>query len=81
MLADSLSGAPLPPKHGGPLRLVVPKQLGYKSVKWVERIELSDKIKTGYWEAQRLPRGRSGAGQLSPSGAAPRCQTTPVALR
>ena len=55
MLADSLNGAPLPPKHGGPLRLVVPKQLGYKSVKWVERIELSDKIKTGYWESNGYP--------------------------
>ena len=47
VLADSLNGSPLPPKHGGPLRLVVPKQLGYKNVKWVERIELSDKIVTG----------------------------------
>ena len=59
MLADSLNGEPLPPKHGGPLRLVVPKQLGYKSVKWVERIELSDTVATGYWEAQRLPGGRT----------------------
>ena len=55
VLADSLNGSPLPPKHGGPLRLVVPKQLGYKNVKWVERIELSDKIVTGYWEANGYP--------------------------
>ena len=55
LLADSLNGAQLPPKHGGPLRLVVPKQLGYKNVKWVERIELSDKIRTGYWEANGYP--------------------------
>ena len=55
MLADSLNGAPLPPKHGGPLRLVVPKQLGYKNVKWVERIELTDQIRTGYWEANGYP--------------------------
>jgi DMSO/TMAO reductase YedYZ molybdopterin-dependent catalytic subunit len=55
MLADSLNGQPLPPKHGGPLRLVVPKQLGYKNVKWVERIELSDRIRTGYWEANGYP--------------------------
>jgi DMSO/TMAO reductase YedYZ molybdopterin-dependent catalytic subunit len=55
MLADSLNGAPLPPKHGGPLRLVVPKQLGYKNVKWVERIELSDEIVTGYWESNGYP--------------------------
>jgi DMSO/TMAO reductase YedYZ molybdopterin-dependent catalytic subunit len=55
VLADSLNGTPLPPKHGGPLRLVVPKQLGYKSVKWVERIELSDKIVAGYWESNGYP--------------------------
>ncbi len=55
MLADSLNGSPLPPKHGGPLRLVVPKQLGYKNVKWVERIELSEEIVTGYWEANGYP--------------------------
>ncbi len=41
LLADQLTVQPLPPEHGGPLRLVVPKQLGYKNVKWVERIELS----------------------------------------
>jgi len=55
LLADSLSGAPLPPKHGGPLRLVVPKQLGYKSVKWVERIELTSEVRTGYWEGNGYP--------------------------
>jgi DMSO/TMAO reductase YedYZ molybdopterin-dependent catalytic subunit len=55
LLADSLSGAALPPKHGGPLRLVVPKQLGYKSVKWVERIELTSEVKTGYWEGNGYP--------------------------
>ena len=55
MLADSLNDGPLPPKHGGPLRLVVPVQLGYKNVKWVERIELSDQIRTGYWESNGYP--------------------------
>ncbi len=55
LLADSLDGSPLPTKHGGPLRLVVPVQLGYKSVKWVERIELSDTIQTGYWESNGYP--------------------------
>ena len=55
VLADSLNGSPLPPKHGGPLRLVVPKQLGYKNVKWVERIELSEEIVTGYWEGNGYP--------------------------
>jgi DMSO/TMAO reductase YedYZ molybdopterin-dependent catalytic subunit len=55
LLADQLNGAPLPPKHGGPLRLVVPKQLGYKNVKWVERIELSAERVRGYWESNGYP--------------------------
>ncbi len=55
VLADQLDGQPLPSKHGGPLRLIVPKQLGYKSVKWVERIELTDSIRTGYWEERGYP--------------------------
>ena len=54
--ARGLAGRqPLPTEHGGPLRLIVPKQLGYKSVKWVERIELSEKIRTGYWESNGYP--------------------------
>ena len=50
LLADSLDGAPLPHEHGGPVRLVVPAQLGYKNVKWVTRIELADHREIGYWE-------------------------------
>ena len=50
MLADTLDGAPLPHEHGGPLRLVVPSQLGYKNVKWVTRVELSGAREIGYWE-------------------------------
>ena len=55
VLADTMDGAPLPAKHGGPLRLVVPKQLGYKSVKWVTRIEVTDKPVQGYWEQRGYP--------------------------
>jgi DMSO/TMAO reductase YedYZ molybdopterin-dependent catalytic subunit len=55
VLADTLDGKPLPAEHGGPLRLVVPKQLGYKSVKWVTRIEVTDKPVTGYWEHYGYP--------------------------
>lgn len=50
LLADSLDGRPLPPVHGGPLRLVVPTQLGYKSVEFVRRIDVVDHQEKGYWE-------------------------------
>ncbi|KAF8967746.1 nitrate reductase [Flammula alnicola] len=42
MLAWAMNGLPLEPDHGFPLRLVVPSQIGGRSVKWLTRIELSD---------------------------------------
>ena len=55
LLADALDGDILPSKHGGPLRLVVPQQLGHKSVKWVVRIEITDAPVPGYWEQRGYP--------------------------
>lgn len=40
LLAYGLNGAPLPPEHGGPLRLVARWTACYQSVKWVDRLEL-----------------------------------------
>lgn len=34
-----MNGQPLTPVYGAPLRLRVENQLGYKIVKWIERIE------------------------------------------
>ncbi|KAF8805919.1 nitrate reductase [Phlegmacium glaucopus] len=42
ILAWAMNGLPLEPDHGFPLRLVVPAQIGGRSVKWLSRIELSD---------------------------------------
>ncbi len=55
VLADTLDGQPLPDDHGGPLRLVVPRQLGYKNVKWVVRLEVTDHSVEGYWEHYGYP--------------------------
>jgi DMSO/TMAO reductase YedYZ molybdopterin-dependent catalytic subunit len=58
LLALRLNDAPLDPDHGAPVRLRVPTQLGYKSAKWVSRIELVGSFATigggfgGYWEDQ-----------------------------
>ncbi|HJS26420.1 MAG TPA: sulfite oxidase [Actinomycetota bacterium] len=38
LLAYEMNGAPLPPQHGYPLRLVVPGWYGMTSVKWLRRI-------------------------------------------
>jgi DMSO/TMAO reductase YedYZ molybdopterin-dependent catalytic subunit len=56
ILSLALNDAPLDADHGAPVRLRVPTQLGYKSAKWVRRIEVVDSFakigagKGGYWE-------------------------------
>ncbi|GGC75152.1 molybdopterin-dependent oxidoreductase [Chelatococcus reniformis] len=41
LLAYELNGAPLPPEHGFPVRLVVPGFYGTNSVKWLWRLHLA----------------------------------------
>ncbi|MGW6848322.1 sulfite oxidase [Streptomyces virginiae] len=41
LLAYEMNGRPLPPDHGGPVRLVVPDWVGISSIKWVGDIEVS----------------------------------------
>jgi DMSO/TMAO reductase YedYZ molybdopterin-dependent catalytic subunit len=56
LLALRLNDALLDPDHGAPLRLRVPTQLGYKSAKWIARIEVVGSFariaggRGGYWE-------------------------------
>ena len=50
LLATGMDGRGLARAHGAPLRLVVPRMYGYKSVKWVGRIEFSAQAAPGYWE-------------------------------
>ena len=50
LLAHRHDGAPLPVDHGAPVRLVVPKRYGWKSAKWVERLELLAENAPGFWE-------------------------------
>lgn len=52
LLALTHEGEPLAPTHGGPVRTVVPGRYFYKSVKWLERIELLAEDRLGYWEAE-----------------------------
>jgi DMSO/TMAO reductase YedYZ molybdopterin-dependent catalytic subunit len=44
-LAYGLNGDELPVGNGGPLRLRLPRQLGYKSVKFITQITLTDNLK------------------------------------
>ena len=45
-------GEPLPPEHGGPLRLVVPRRYGWKSAKWVNGLEFMAQDAPGFWETR-----------------------------
>jgi DMSO/TMAO reductase YedYZ molybdopterin-dependent catalytic subunit len=51
LLVYAMNGAPLPPQHGYPLRLVVPSWYGMASVKWLERIEAIDHAYDGVQQA------------------------------
>jgi DMSO/TMAO reductase YedYZ molybdopterin-dependent catalytic subunit len=50
LLATHLAGAELTPDHGYPVRLVVPRLYGWKSVKWVRAIEYMTADRRGFWE-------------------------------
>ena len=45
LLAYAMNGNELPTPHGAPLRLRVARQLGYKSVKYLSRITVTDTLK------------------------------------
>ena len=46
LLALGMNGNELPVPFGGPVRMRVPRQLGYKSVKYVNRLTLTDNLKS-----------------------------------
>jgi len=58
LLATGMNGSALPVPFGGPLRMRVPRQLGYKNVKYITRLTVTDDIK----------RFGKGLGSASPEG-------------
>jgi DMSO/TMAO reductase YedYZ molybdopterin-dependent catalytic subunit len=56
LLAYAMNGKELPAPHGAPLRMKVPRQLGYKNVKYLSRITVTDSLKNI----------RNGQGSISP---------------
>ncbi len=58
LLTYGMNGGELPVGHGGPLRLRVPRQLGYKNVKYITRLTVTDSMK-GFGK---------GLGSASPEG-------------
>jgi DMSO/TMAO reductase YedYZ molybdopterin-dependent catalytic subunit len=57
-LAYGMNGADLPVGNGGPLRMRVPRQLGYKNVKFITRLSVTDDLR----------KFGKGMGSASPEG-------------
>jgi sulfite oxidase len=75
LLAYDMNGAPLPVKHGFPLRVVAPGWAGDSWVKWLTSIRVLDKEHDGFWMkiAYRHP-GKP----IAPGTAVPPEQMQPV---
>jgi sulfite oxidase len=50
LLAYGMNGQPLPADHGFPLRVLVPGNVAARSVKWVNKIMISDEESTSQWQ-------------------------------
>ena len=50
-IAFMYDGAPLPPEHGGPARLLVPHLYFWKSAKWVRELRFMERDAPGFWES------------------------------
>ena len=50
LVATGLQDGPISHAHGGPVRVAVLPMYGYKSLKWLDRIELTADVQPGYWE-------------------------------
>ena len=50
LLATSMDGEVLSVKHGGPVRVVIPQLYGWKSAKFIHRIDFLAEDVSGYWE-------------------------------
>ncbi len=65
LLAFKLNGLTLPAEEGFPLMVVAESKWGYKWVKWVDGIELSnDTSYRGYWESRGYDNNGEGNGPM-----------------
>ena len=64
LMAYKMNDVILPPERGFPFQLVAESKWGYKWIKWITEIELSDDVNyRGYWES----RGYSNSADLDES--------------
>jgi DMSO/TMAO reductase YedYZ molybdopterin-dependent catalytic subunit len=72
LVAYEMEGKPVSAAHGGPVRLLVAPMYGYKSAKWLDRIEAVDRVVDGFWEVRGYDTdawvGRSNGRSDQPTG-------------
>jgi DMSO/TMAO reductase YedYZ molybdopterin-dependent catalytic subunit len=56
LVALGMLGSAITHDHGGPVRIYAASMYGYKSIKWLSRIELTRDEQPGYWETRGYPR-------------------------
>jgi sulfite oxidase len=63
LLAYEMNGEALPREHGAPMRVVIPGQIGARSVKWLGRITVSDRPSDNHFQrvSYRVPSPGDGA--------------------
>jgi len=52
VLVYAMNGFALPERHGAPVRVEMPGFYGFKSLKWLDRIEVTDRAHQAVWEQQ-----------------------------
>lgn len=56
LLAYKMNNLTIPPERGFPFQLVAESQFGYKWIKWLTKIEVSDNTNyLGFWESRGYP--------------------------
>lgn len=50
MVALTYEGGPIPADHGGPVRLLVPHLYFWKSAKWLNGLQFTQRDEPGFWE-------------------------------
>jgi len=61
LIALKMNGNPIPIEQGFPARPFIPHLYGWKSAKWLSKIEFMEQYEDGYWES----RGYHGRGNVS----------------
>ncbi len=78
LLAYEMNGLPLPPDHGYPVRVLVPGTVAARSVKWVNRITVSEEESASQWQQRDYKCFGPNIGGNPDWSSAPAIQEMPV---